>query len=308
MRRRAFTLIELLVVIAIIGILMALLLPAIQKVREAANKMLCASNLRQLGIAAHNYHNDYGALPPGYNRSGGNPTGGALPPPPVRPQRVSHWMLILPYIELDNVARQHDPVNEARSWGVAPPAISQLAIKPIICPSDTLPGRGVDTTADGASNPPVHWGITSYGTCAGTWAYPQGSQTLDGIMHQNSKYKITDMIDGSSNTYLYGERGHFDPVFDTTPDGPLYGWGWWIFAAPGDNQLGTVGPINFRLTPTDTTAAARTLRINVFGSQHSGGANFCFGDGSVRFMASGLALLTHQQLGTRKGGEVVTLE
>src|SRR5437868_5918716 len=107
-KRSAFTLIELLVVIAIIALLMALLLPAVQKVREAANRMLCGSNLRQLGIAAHNYHNDYLKLPPGYYgpvaRNGGTTTS-----PEVAPERgpwVGCLVSLLPYLEQDNLYKQ----------------------------------------------------------------------------------------------------------------------------------------------------------------------------------------------------------
>ena len=97
-RTRGFTLIELLVVIAIIALLMALLLPAIQKVREAANKMLCASNLRQIGVAMHNYHNDYKCLPPGFVSS--------LAPGNDTPAGWGGLFFLLPYIEKDNIAKQ----------------------------------------------------------------------------------------------------------------------------------------------------------------------------------------------------------
>src|SRR5689334_4345257 len=107
-RRTAFTLIELLVVIAIIALLMALLLPAIQKVREAANKMICASNLRQLGIAAHNYHADYGKLPPGYYGPVAR-NGGTNVSPDTNPERgpwVGCLVPLLPYLEAQNLHKQ----------------------------------------------------------------------------------------------------------------------------------------------------------------------------------------------------------
>ncbi len=172
-RRSAFTLIELLVVIAIIALLMALLLPAIQKVREAANKMLCASNLRQIGIAAHNYHNDYGRLPPGYYGPYAQ-NGGTNVAPDANPQRgpwIGCLAVLLPYLEQDNLFKQLNgtqqnfppgpPVptfsplslsltRENYGWwtglGNVQPNTGQVRLKMFKCPSDTVD----DATTEGA--------------------------------------------------------------------------------------------------------------------------------------------------------------
>ncbi len=177
-KRRAFTLIELLVVIAIIALLMALLLPAIQKVREAANRMLCSSNLRQIAIASHNYHNDYSKLPPG--GLGNNIAGNA----PVY-QKVGVLTILLPYLEGDNIFRLisdvplvGSPPFTAMQFGVnsfgnpwhsvnfaGNPnwAVAQAKIKTYLCPSDTqgdaTVGVGVYFATDNNNNAPLYLGF-----------------------------------------------------------------------------------------------------------------------------------------------------
>ncbi len=152
-RRSAFTLIELLVVIAIIALLMALLLPAIQKVREAANKMLCASNMRQLGIAAHNYHGDYNKLPPGWYGQLNGVNG--FDPNYTQGPYVGIIVPLLPYIEADNLRKLlvrggSGPLTQldlslntvSPAWWLGSPGgvqnlnVAQAKIKMLLCPSD----------------------------------------------------------------------------------------------------------------------------------------------------------------------------
>lgn len=199
-RRSGFTLIELLVVIAIIALLMALLLPAIQKVREAANKMLCASNLRQIGIAAHNYHNDYSKLPPGQLQMANGIFDSVVETTPANFQQASTLLVLLPYMEFDNIFKQvaktadmtwagpgtvipPTPASGALGFNLNPRAraqnflfdpagininVSRIRIKLFLCPSDTAAD---DSLSFGPLAGPV---ITPTGITAWSWSTSAG--------------------------------------------------------------------------------------------------------------------------------------
>src|SRR5262249_4507009 len=120
--------------------------------------------------------------------------------------------------------------------------------------------------------------------------------------------RIADVTDGTSNTLVFGERSHFDPVFDAPQASGgcgdlLEAWGWWAFRAPGDVTLSSAVPINYKVT-APCTAVQYDERINAFGSRHPGGANFAMTDGSVRFVSESIPLVTLRALSTRAGGEV----
>jgi prepilin-type N-terminal cleavage/methylation domain-containing protein/prepilin-type processing-associated H-X9-DG protein len=312
--RAAFTLIELLVVIAIIAILIGLLLPAVQKVREAAARMKCSNNLKQWAVAAHNYHSSYNRFPPGINK--GSP----------EVNRRYNWVVaLLPYIEQDAIYHRYtiDTTAPPAGWNnnvadltVTPPVVFgptatiALTFKALVCPSDSgMPADGKDTT----QTPGQEWALVSYKGNAGTMSYPNGSQTRDGILYTNhTGHRIDEVTDGSSNTFFMGERACRDPIYDQYTGDKLHYWGWAYYASnAGDVLNGTSVPMNFVLPQNFSTLASAqqsllvTQRRSNFGSGHTGGANFALADGSVRFVSDSIAPVTFAALGTRAGDEVV---
>lgn len=317
--RQGFTLIELLVVIAIIALLMALLLPAIQKVRAAADKMQCASNLRQLVTAAHNFHNDYNFLPPGINlpissQSGAifpsNPlvTSGKVGQPPFAGKFASFFELLLPYVEQDNLQKTLDLSQREYVNCLGANSIGAQVVKIFICPSTAMKDRVTTFTTGGNT---YYFGMNSYGANNGTRSWFVTNMTNDGVFWINSKVKLghITVMDGTSNTFMFGERHHWDPVY--TAIDSLGGWAWANYQAGQDYLLSTPVPVNYTIPPgTPLTFAVQDPRVCAFGSAHPGGANIAFCDGSTRFITltsnSDLPLL--QALSTRNGGEVANID
>jgi prepilin-type processing-associated H-X9-DG protein len=312
-------LIELLVVIAIIGILIALLLPAVQKVREAANRAKCANNLKQLALAAHQHHDARGRFPNGLHTVD---TGGG------RYVDGTCWEVeLLPYIEQDNLKNRWDYDDFRNNVAGGLNATTAQVLPVFLCPSDLLPELVWYYDADGSTQYAyaVGWyGMHSYSANAGIRSFPLNQVTRDGIFFQDSSIRFADITDGTSSTFLFGERSHDDPAFDgmtlsyTPAFYPLASWGWWAEIAFTSGSLAhqflsTPVPINYRV-PADITVddfkaptGAQNNRLCAFGSGHPGGANFAFADGSVRFLSDTIPLDTLQALSTRAGAEAVAV-
>jgi prepilin-type N-terminal cleavage/methylation domain-containing protein/prepilin-type processing-associated H-X9-DG protein len=308
--RRAFTLIELLVVIAIIGILIGLLLPAVQKVREAAARAKCQNNLKQIALACHNFHDANKVFQRGYVLAT------STTPPLKGRENNGTFIALLPYIEQNNLYSMWiwQPANYATNAGTPTnPGPSRMTISIYQCPTEsgsvTWPYEIVSST--------VSLGLTSYTGNAGTRAY-NGCFTScsltqepgDGIFYKDSRVRITDIQDGTSNTLLFGERNYRE-VGPCTSTGStpwnLVDWGGWGVTNGSNNGMGDTGgsswvPINF----TCASAADATRRLNAWGSLHTDGANFAFADGSVRYLPTSTDLVVLQALSTRAAGEPIS--
>ena len=308
--RLAFTLIELLVVIAIIAVLIGLLLPAVQKVREAANRMSCTNNLKQIALGCHGYHDSNGVFQRGYVLKT------STTPPLHGRENNGTFIAVLPYIEQSNIYAnwKWQPFNYATNAG--PPTVpgnSTMIVKTYQCPTQS----GSVTWPYEIISANVYLSLTSYTGNAGTRAYngcydncTLAQEPGDGIFFKDSKVRIANVTDGTSNTLFFGER-NFRETGPCTSTGNIpwniTDWGSWGVSNGTNNAMGDNGgsswvPINF----TCATAADATRRLNAWGSLHSGGANFAFGDGSVRFLPTATDLIVLQALSTRAGGEVVS--
>src|SRR5262245_21582956 len=194
-QRRGVTIIELLVAIATISMLAALLLPAVQQAREAARRTQCTNNLKQLALAAHNFHAAQDKFP-----SGGHPAVGSSPPT----GGTNLFVELLHHIDQANLYDEWDPKDNRNNV-----ATQAQVIKLLICPSDSLPADVVEHSA--AVTPQWSWGfygMSSYGGNAGTRSLPFADISRDGTFFIDSRVREADIRDGTSNTFLFGERYH----------------------------------------------------------------------------------------------------
>jgi prepilin-type processing-associated H-X9-DG protein len=232
-------------------------------------------------------------------------TSGKVGQPPYPGQFGSWLMYILPYIEQDNLQKNLN--FNVREFGNCngPNSVGAQVVKIFICPSDPIPNPVSTYTTGGVT---YYFGMNSYLGNGGTrsW-FLDFNYSVDGIFHLNSRTTITGITDGTSNTFLAGERYHKDPAY--TNIATLGGWAWSNYQAVQDCIGSTRVPVNY-LCPAGSNPNSFLVtdpRVSAFGSGHTNGANFAFCDGSVRFltMASTGDLPTVQALSTRAGGEAV---
>lgn len=305
--RSAFTLIELLVVIAIIAILIGLLLPAVQKVREAAARMQCSNNLKQLGLALHNFHDTNQVFPAsGWTTAGpGNPNG----------KYVGWRPLTLPYIEQENLQKLYDfTVNW---WEGTNPTAAGVTVKTYQCPS--APRREVLSAIAKPPRPamtfPVPLGTTDYEAIMGVQPssidpvlYNSGNRFS--VMYRNSTVRMTDISDGTSSTIMVVECAARPVVYRNRSAQPS------LSNDQGISWADSEGPFSLDGASADgsregcTPAAGCTYAMNKKNdnepySFHSGGGNFLFADGHVQFIRETVSLTTFAALCTRAAGEVI---
>ena len=304
-QRRGFTLIELLVVIAIIAVLISLLLPAVQQAREAARRSQCKNNLKQLGLALHNYHDTYNVFPPGALAM--STAGVAYKPGDAEPGRtavVGGWgwtTFVLPWIDQGPLYNSLAP--NGNNFPSAPTTLTKTILPVFLCPSDASPAIHTATAmgGDGAtnghakSNYPAIYGSTSVD-------YVQKSaESTRGLFWYNSATRIRDITDGGSNTIMVTER-YWDGGDSETRRGATW-------AGKCD---GTTGQLNVGNKYANIVRAAnhpdwvvKGLNTNSASSRHVGGVHFVLGDGGVRFISENLDAATYQNLAQMADGLII---
>ncbi len=297
--RHGFTLIELLVVIAIIAILIALLLPAVQQAREAARRSQCQNNLKQLGLALHNYHDVHKVFPPG--EIGVRLSDGSTQFRDANsPVNLIGWScFILPYMDQANLYNSIGSTVFSASFGAAwyssstVSTLGQTPLSAFACPSDPM---GLVNTDMGG------WGKSNYGGCAGGTTQASGirpttSASCKGVFYINSSTRIRDITDGTSNTILLGER---------TTEGGQKGTIW--IGQRTDVGWGYAEYVYLNLLNDTTEHRINGTGYNgdAYSSSHEGGAQFLLGDGAVRFISENVNhAATAINLANRADGNVV---
>jgi prepilin-type N-terminal cleavage/methylation domain-containing protein/prepilin-type processing-associated H-X9-DG protein len=292
--KRGFTLIELLVVIAIIGVLVALILPAVQQAREAARRSQCKNNLKQIGLALQNYHGSHGAFPPGYVSTfdaAGNDTGPGW-----------GWAsMILPELEQSNLQNSITFTQPIEGSVNAAPRVAPLAM--LVCPSDTVRSPWPAVMRDAVGNPTSTICQVAASNYIGVFGVREPGIDGDGIFFRNSFIGIRDITDGASTTMQVGERSQ--RWCEAAWVGAVTGAQ--LFPPAGspavpfvENAAGMILGHTFEGPPNSPG-----LECNDFSSQHAGGAHFVFADGHVQFISTSTNKLLFRALSTRAGGETI---
>ena len=331
-RRPAFTLIELLVVIAIIGILIGLLLPAVQKARETAARVKCTNNLKQLGLALMSYEGVYHQLPPA-GRSYGWTTRYSSAPSQAQADPVAYnlngLVLLLPYLEQTNLYSQFNfnaafgnacPATGAPYCCSTPPNGSALASPDAVasgnaklaqtklpvfrCPSD--PGNPIlDNNVDYSAAPGYPSAKTNYDFCVSSDYYPNAwryeATNFRRMFGENSTTRLGDVTDGTSNTIAFGEQTL------NVHNGRCTGWAFRGWVQVGVNPAEGINIWVYPTKPPLQLPVGTSASWSYPGSLHTGGANLCLADGSVHFIAQTTSTTVLNQLAATADGTTPTL-
>ena len=296
LRKQGFTLVELLVVIAIIGILIALLLPAVQAAREAARRSQCSNNLKQIGLGLQNYHDTFKVFPPGSINSPDNLGGESL----------TGWVLILPFIEQTalhdlwdfNYGQLHSANYDA----------NRTPVDAYFCPSKPR------TTEMGPDNPANQYASSAYGDYAlsnGTGHINNSHANYQrGMFGQNSNCRMRDILDGTSNTIAAGEKcTEWDSLAS-----PQYRWGWHAarnMCYPMNREVLTEDNPDYPFVKEDGAVVTNVDWNDQwanFGGEHPGGAQFVAADGAVHFVSETIEMDLYRNLGDKADREVAGFE
>ncbi len=306
-RASGFTLVELLVVIAIIGVLVGLLLPAVQSAREAARRMQCSNNLKQIGLSMHNYHDTHKSFPPLYISNF-----------PAVSDRANWITMSLPFVEQGNLAARYDP-NTSTGGGAGNQFLNAAEFPIFRCPTapqnPPAPYPGIAGFTWALGNYVCNNGLGPYQSVAGSADIARVARK--GVFMVNKKFGIGEMIDGTSNTLMVSEvianastatlsdwRGNL-----TYPENCMFHWNEPPNTRTPDRLRTPLCISTPRAPCTGAFTAFNNRNIIVSArSLHTGGVQAAFGDGSVRFVGQTITLAAWQALGSPDGGEVVSEE